>query len=125
MFYDILKGMSGARRSGPEDAAIPLEKGGQAALVQFGVDAVKSIFGGTPEAYLVRGSSSLWWTDPWSLGCGSYAPPGAVPLRAQLGAPIDGRIFFAGEACSVSKHSSLPGAWVSGQQAALLAIGKG
>jgi hypothetical protein len=46
-----------------------------------------------------------------------------VPLRKALAVPVGNQVFFAGEALSVLKHSSLPGAYDSGQTAAGLVLG--
>jgi monoamine oxidase len=42
--------------------------------------------------------------------------------RAALAAPVDGRLFFAGEACSTSDFSTAQGAWFTGVAAAEQAI---
>ena len=39
-----------------------------------------------------------WSKDPWALGAYSWVPVGARWAQAALGAPVDGTIFFAGEA---------------------------
>jgi monoamine oxidase len=38
--------------------------------------------------------------------------------RAVLAAPVDGRLFFAGEACSGNDFSTAHGAWETGISAA-------
>ena len=43
-------------------------------------------------------------------------------LRIALRAPVGNQIFFAGEALSILKHSSLPGAYDNGQAAARLVL---
>jgi monoamine oxidase len=44
--------------------------------------------------------------------------PGKADCRAELAAPVDDRLFFAGEACSRSDYSTAHGAYVSGVAAA-------
>jgi len=41
-----------------------------------------------------------WGTDPFARGSYSFALPGKADCRAILAAPVDDRLFFAGEACS-------------------------
>ncbi|HKE93794.1 MAG TPA: FAD-dependent oxidoreductase, partial [Povalibacter sp.] len=56
--------------------------------------------------------------DPWSLGSYSAALPGKARLREQLSQPLQNRVFFAGEACSVDAFGTIHGAWNSGVEAA-------
>jgi hypothetical protein len=41
-----------------------------------------------------------------------------VPLRQVLSTPLNQQIFFAGEAVAMLSHSSVPGAYETGQAAA-------
>ena len=43
---------------------------------------------------------SAWARDPFALGSYSYGSPGAQAARAALAAPVNDRLFFAGEHCS-------------------------
>ena len=56
--------------------------------------------------------------DPLALGSYSYALPGRADDRAVLAAPVDDRIFFAGEACSRTDFSTAHGAYRTGMRAA-------
>jgi monoamine oxidase len=62
---------------------------------------------------------STWTTDPFSLGGASFTPAG-VPqnIRESLAAPIDGRLFFAGEATDSEAPGTMAGALRSGLAAA-------
>ncbi len=44
--------------------------------------------------------------------------PGMADCRAKLAAPVDDRLFFAGEACSRGDFSTAQGAWFTGVSAA-------
>ncbi len=60
-----------------------------------------------------------WSTDQWARGSYSYLPVGATPsLRVALAQPINGRLFFAGEATSSEAPATVHGALASGQRAA-------
>jgi monoamine oxidase len=59
-----------------------------------------------------------WGVDPFSLGSYSYASPGFADCRPKLAEPVDGRLFFAGEACSVHDFSTAHGGWHTGVSAA-------
>lgn len=67
----------------------------------------------------VASMTSRWSTDPFARGSYSYYPVGSTPdHRRALARPIDGRIFFAGEATSADSPSTVHGAYLSGQRAA-------
>jgi monoamine oxidase len=63
-----------------------------------------------------------WSADPFARGSYSSALPGKAECRAALAAPVEGRIFFAGEACSVHDYSTAHGAYRTGVAAAELAL---
>ncbi|MGC1681071.1 MAG: FAD-dependent oxidoreductase, partial [Pseudolabrys sp.] len=48
--------------------------------------------------------------------------PGRASCRMKLAAPIDSRLFFAGEACSQHDFSTAHGGWITGVAAADQAI---
>ena len=63
-----------------------------------------------------------WSGDPFARGAYSYALPGRADDRATLAAPVDGGLFFAGEACSREDFSTAHGAYLTGVAAAEQAI---
>ena len=71
---------------------------------------------------LTQGPMHCWGTDPFARGSYSYAKPGQVKCRALLATPVDGRIFFAGEACSTHDFSTAHGAYLTGVAAAETAL---
>ncbi len=78
----------------------------------------------------VEGSAvHRWTTDPWTRGAYSFFLPGSGPAdRHALAAPVDGRLFFAGEATDTTGQSAtIAGAILSGERAAeeLLAARRG
>jgi monoamine oxidase len=60
---------------------------------------------------------SDWKNHPFIRGSYSYARPGQHDARAALAAPADGRLAFAGEACSDTDYATVHGAWASGRAA--------
>ena len=67
-------------------------------------------------------AATAWGADPHALGSYSHALPGHAGDRAILAAPVDDRIFFAGEACSARFFSTVHGAWMTGEEAARAAM---
>ncbi len=62
---------------------------------------------------------SRWGSDPFSLGAYSFVPPGArLYDLALLAKPVQGRVFFAGEATSRRYPATVHGAMLSGIRAA-------
>lgn len=96
-----------------------LETAGEEAMLEYALEKMAHMFD-TPinRDNLVATSHHSWLKDEWSLGCVSYAPPGAVPLRQTLAQPINNQLFFAGEAVSLYAHSSVHGAYETGTAAA-------
>jgi monoamine oxidase len=71
--------------------------------------------GPTPSAF----ARSTWTTDAFSLGAVSVTPPGvAATARGALAAPVDDRLFFAGEATDADAPGTMGGAFRSGIRAA-------
>ncbi len=64
-------------------------------------------------------NATRWHADPFALGSYSHYTPGSTPQdRRTLATPIAGRLFLAGEACSVDHPATVHGAWTSGIAAA-------
>lgn len=60
-----------------------------------------------------------WRTDPFFRGAYSYVPVAALPAREVLARPVEGTLFFAGEATELKGHSAtVHGAIASGVRAA-------
>jgi monoamine oxidase len=101
-----------------EDLARELEAGGTAAQEAFAQEFLTDTYGADAARAIARMIIHPWGTDPWTMGSYSAARVGKVSARATLAQPIDNRLFFAGEAISTNAHSSLHGAYLTGQQAA-------
>jgi len=63
-----------------------------------------------------------WLNNPYTRGCTSFATVGNASARTRLAKPISRKIWFAGEALSITDHSQIQGAWLSGQTAAYGAL---
>jgi monoamine oxidase len=64
-----------------------------------------------------------WRRDPFFRGAYSYAPVHALTARRVLATPLDGTLFFAGEAAETRGHSgTVHGAIASGLRSARLAL---
>jgi monoamine oxidase len=98
--------------------AAEMEREGVAAMFAFAADELANILGGDIRHHIAPLAATAWLQDPWSLGSYSYAMPGHAGDRAVLAAPVEGRLFFAGEATSPDFFSTAHGAYMTGLAAA-------
>jgi monoamine oxidase len=95
-----------------------LEDAGDGALAAQSIDEIVAFLGNDFRRKLKPLTESRWAHDPFARGSYSHALPGHAGMRAVLAAPIDGRLFFAGEATSPNFFSTAHGARDSGERAA-------
>ncbi|HKT23640.1 MAG TPA: NAD(P)/FAD-dependent oxidoreductase [Terriglobales bacterium] len=70
-------------------------------------------------AELVAAYTHNWQTDPYSRGAYSYVASGGSEVQRELSTPLNGTLFFAGEATNFQGHSgTIHGAIASGYRAA-------
>lgn len=104
-----------------------LEDAGAGAIAAQSIDEIAGFLGNDIRRKLKPLYESRWAHDPFARGSYSHALPGHAGDRAVLAAPVDGRLFFAGEATSPSFFTTAHGARDSGARAArevLTALGK-
>jgi monoamine oxidase len=114
--WPIVSGYFGGR------LATELEQAGPEAMTQFALDELAGIFGASIRRQLSFLASSAWVGDRFARGSYSYALPGHAGDRAILAAPVEDRLFFAGEACSAHDFSTAHGAYRTGRAAAAAAL---
>jgi monoamine oxidase len=95
-----------------------LEDAGEGALAAQAIDEIAGFLGNDFRRKLSPLAESRWALDPFARGSYSHALPGHAGKRAVLAAPVDGRLFFAGEATSPNFFSTAHGARDSGERAA-------
>jgi monoamine oxidase len=95
-----------------------LEDAGDGAIAAHSIDEIASFLGNDFRRKLKPLKESRWAHDPYARGSYSHALPGHAGKRAVLAAPVDGRLFFAGEATSPNFFSTAHGARDSGERAA-------
>jgi monoamine oxidase len=91
------------------------------ALVDLAVRGFGALFGEERLAReeFVTGAVHDWRADPFARGAYSYLTVGAGDARAVLGAPVEGTLFFAGEATALDgEGGTVNGALRSGDRAA-------
>jgi monoamine oxidase len=98
--------------------AAELEAEGERAFFDFAVAELVALLGSDFAARVRPLRIHRWGQDPYALGSYSYALPGKTDCRARLAAPVDNRLFFAGEACSLHDFSTAHGGFVTGMAAA-------
>jgi monoamine oxidase len=96
-----------------------LEAQGERAFVDFAVAELVSLLGHAFARRVKPIHIHRWGLDPFSRGAYSFAQPGLADYRSVFAAPIDGRLFFAGEAASRENYSTAHGAYLTGIAAAV------
>jgi monoamine oxidase len=99
-----------------------LEGEGPGAAADFAIEELVAIYGTGLRSRIHVLTQTAWAADPYALGSYSHALPGHAGDRARLAAPVGGRLFFAGEACSADAFSTVHGAWLTGREAGRQAI---
>ena len=99
-----------------------LEAAGEGALGAFAIDELVNLVGNDLRPKLKTLAATAWARDPFARGSYSYALPGFESARAKLAGSVEGRLFFAGEACSPSHFTTAHGAYESGEAAAKEAL---
>jgi monoamine oxidase len=93
-----------------ENALVELAARGFGELFGFGAQALAELEGAAVHD---------WANDPFAAGAYSFVRVGGIHARAALAAPLDGTLFFAGEATSTNgQGGTVNGALVSGARAA-------
>ncbi|WP_114952381.1 flavin monoamine oxidase family protein [Sphingosinicella terrae] len=104
------------------EQARTLETEGEAAAAAFAAEELAGLFGNAFARRLRPLAATAWGSAAFSRGSYSHALPGRAEARERLAAPVEGRIFFAGEACSRADYSTAHGARVTGIAAAEAAL---
>ncbi|MDG1430469.1 MAG: NAD(P)/FAD-dependent oxidoreductase [Paracoccaceae bacterium] len=91
-----------------------LELEGKGAATEFCLEGLKNIFGNGVTKYIRATNETAWRATPNALGAYSYARPGGAGARKVLAAPIDEKLYFAGEATSTNSYATVHGAYQSG-----------
>jgi len=100
-----------------------LQDAGDGAIAAASIDEIVSFLGNDFRGKLKPLRESRWAHDPFARGAYSHALPGQAHQRAVLAAPVDDRLFFAGEATSPNFFSTAHGAHDSGERAANEVLG--
>jgi monoamine oxidase len=103
-----------------------LEAAGEGAACDFAIEQLVGLLGSSMRKRLTPLVETRWAAEPHVGGAYSHALPGHADARIELARPVEDRIFFAGEACSVSDFSTAHGAHdngVAAAEAALRALG--
>ncbi|GEC14842.1 flavin monoamine oxidase family protein [Nitrobacter winogradskyi] len=99
-----------------------LEDAGDGAFAAQAIEEITALLGSSYRRKLKPLAESRWANDPFAQGAYSHALPGRACARAILAAPVDDRLFFAGEATSPNFFSTAHGARDSGERAAREAL---
>lgn len=99
-----------------------IERGGERAFHDFALAELTRLLGSSFARRVRPLAAYCWRADRLARGSYSYALPGKADCRKVLASPVDDRLFFAGEACSEGDYSTAHGAYLTGIDAAKLAL---
>lgn len=100
------------------DLALRLEEAGGRVVEEFAIDMLAGLFGTAIRGALKTSVCTGWNRDDLTRGTYAAVLPGRAEARAVLGRPVDGRLFFAGEAIHAAWAGDVHGAYQSGLDAA-------
>ena len=115
----IIEAYFGGALAGELEAA-----GGEPAFVDFAVSELTARLGNDFSRRIRPLKIHCWGNDPYARGSYSHALPGKADSRGVLAAPVEDRLFFAGEACSINDYSTAHGAYLTGLAAAARAMAR-
>jgi monoamine oxidase len=104
------------------DTAWRLEAEGPHAITAFVLEQLVHLLGSDITTKVRPVAAHAWGRDPLAHGSYSYAKPGHHGARALFTAPVEDRLFFAGEHCSPNFFSTVHGAWITGEAAGRAAL---
>jgi monoamine oxidase len=98
----------------------------EAEIVSLAIDEIAAMFS-IPRARVLDHLEAAyvhdWQRDPYALGAYSYLKTGGVGAREALATPVNGTLFFAGEAAAgISEAGTVAGALISGATASEKAL---
>lgn len=93
------------------------------ASTDFALTELVTLLGASWRTRLTPLGATHWRAMPYIHGSYSHARVGHAAARATLAAPVDDRLFFAGEACSAHDFSTAHGAYQTGVDAADMILG--
>lgn len=100
------------------NAARSIMDAGQMAAVASAREVFSAIAGADMAAQVSGGLLCEWRSDPFARGSYAFVPPGAGNPRAVYAAPLDDRLFFAGDTSGGSLAMTVGGAYRAGRAAA-------
>lgn len=96
-----------------------IERASKEEVVQQALSELRSMFGSAVPHKVVDSVVTGWYSDEFSYGSYSHIPPGgSFSNYRTLAQPLEGKIFFAGEATHARYFGTLHGAYFSGERAA-------
>ena len=122
-FLPLRTPLLNAWAGGPKAAA--LAQHDERARTEAALHDIRVLFGAEiePRGELEAVYTHDWQRDPFSRGAYSYVAVGGIGARAELAAPVDGVLFFAGEATApAGEAGTAGGALQTGERAAREAL---
>ena len=87
---------------------------GEDAQADWAIQQLGSLLGNDVKQSVIGSCATPFDREPWIGGGYAYCRFGSGNQRSVFAEPIDDRIYFAGEACSLDHPGTAHGAWLSG-----------
>jgi monoamine oxidase len=88
---------------------------GEAAQIDWASQHLRGMLGNSVLDAVIGACATPFDREQWIDGGNSYCRSGTGNQRPMLAEPIDNRVYFAGEACSINSPGVVHGAWESGR----------
>ena len=108
---------------GQQSRDLSREADPQAAAIDLALSVLSYSFGPEIKSMFIKGHFTNWSADPFARGAYAYSRVGENRMRRKIATPVDGFLFFAGEACVPEWATQAPAAYISGRTAAEQAAG--
>ena len=95
-----------------------LEERGPKTMREYAYSIVEEALGSKSIQSIENTITTAWASEPFSKGSYSYSKPSMVRNRKELATPLEGKLFFAGEATEEIHYGTAHGAYFSGLRVA-------
>jgi monoamine oxidase len=118
ILIQFLAGKAASRVDSVDSNGSPMQVLTDEEAIEESLEALRSVFGHDSVPDPISTKVTRWRQDPYAYGSYSFAKVGATgDMYDEIASPL-GNLLFAGEHTSKHAHSTVHGAWSTGQREA-------